>query len=251
MYGKVAQQDAHDVGVAWVNQQQKDLLGGNPNWEDDDPELEKNGGPYKYKASFLQVTFRLPETSKVNLIAVCYGFLPFVVSGTFFISALLTHRFVFIYGTLLGIANLIITEAIFKPLFHDPRPHRTANRKPDGTLMPGLPSGHCTNVFSMLFWCLWEVSFHDELNIEWLVLVLIFMAPVPWARFHNGDHTFFQCWSSSILGACIGTGAFIIRTKIYPNHWWPWVEYKASWSPHLPGLKPMFVAQMAKVKQHK
>ena len=44
-----------------------------------DPELIENGGDYRYKAAIGQVTIRLPVADPLLIVAMFYGFLPWLV----------------------------------------------------------------------------------------------------------------------------------------------------------------------------
>jgi len=90
-----------------------------------------------------------------------------------------------------------------------------------------MPSGHVFNAGSLFVWSLLELNFaHDAADertkLAWFLIIVLLMGPVPWARWHNRDHSAKQCAVSMALG-CIagGVGAFIRKTH-YPHHyqWW-------------------------------
>lgn len=200
---------------------------------DVDSDIEPKG-PYTTKKAIGQVTIRLPFSwHPLNVIAILYGFLPWIIPISFGVHWLVTQRFMSLYGTLLLLVVSLLNEAVFKPLLKQPRPALTANKDPPmskkGKIKPGMPSGHVLNATTCMVWALLEVGFrgpgYDEntsLTTEWLILILLLMAPVPWARWYNSDHTFQQCWVSFILGIIVGIAAFYVRATYFEGHWKPW-----------------------------
>lgn len=201
--------------------------------EDSDTELEKNGGIYAKKFAFLQVTFRLPIQGPVQVIALIYGFLPFIVPAVFLIHFLIHRHRLGIYGFCVCIVASILNELIFKPIVKDPRPVESANkfRDKDGKMKmkPGMPSGHVLNATTTMVWATLEVAFrgpgfnrHFYTTLEWLAFIFILMGPVPWARWKNKDHTLNQCLVAGGIGIVFGILAFVIRTQFLPVYWKPW-----------------------------
>jgi len=200
-----------------------------------DPELKKNGGKFDEKTSFLQVTIRWPiDTHPLNLIALLYGFLPFIVPASFFVAAIVTQRFIPVFAFVMSIVTSLINEVIFKPLLKDPRPTRSAHRHlgKDGKweMKPGMPSGHVLNATCILVWAVLEVGLrgpgfdhdHSFLTAGWIVAIIVLMAPVPWARWYNGDHSLNQCLVAASLGIVVGVLAYYLRVTYFPQSWKPW-----------------------------
>merc|ERR1712224_414636 len=118
---------------------------------------------------------------------------------------------------------VFISEICLKPVFKQPRPVESANRYPDGSPKYGMPSGHCLCVCAIMSWLLGEmVSDFDEIDQRYLCGVVLLLAPVPWSRWHNMDHTLSQCIVGSLLGLCVGLLAFAIRHNYYHGHAFPW-----------------------------
>lgn len=69
-----------------------------------------------------------------------------------------TQRFVFVYGIILCIVGMSISEIFLKPVFKDPRPPETANRYPDGRVKYGFPSGHCLTTVALMVWTTLEIQ---------------------------------------------------------------------------------------------
>lgn len=202
--------------------------------DESDPELEKNGGPYQKKYAFLQVTFRLPLDGPGHFCVLVYGFLPFVVPATFLIHWLIHRHFLGLYGFLVSIVTSLLNELVFKPIVKDPRPVESANKFKDPSdgvwkMKPGMPSGHVLNATTIMVWALLEIAFkgpgyhkHMYTTLEWLAFILVLMAPVPWARWKNKDHTLKQCLVAGALGVLAGIGAFLLRTMYFSQVWKPW-----------------------------
>jgi len=204
--------------------------------EDSDSELETNGGPYKQKYAFLQVTFRRPIQSCLDVVALIYGFLPFIVPAVFLLTfiAEFPHRLP-LYGFAVSITCMIMNELIFKPIVKAPRPTKSANKfldKRDNTwkMKPGMPSGHVLNATTIMIWSLMEVALrgpgydpaHFIQTEYWFLGIVVLMAPVPWARWRIQDHTLNQCLVAMAIGVPLGALAYILRVNFV--EWMPWDE---------------------------
>lgn len=199
-----------------------------------DKELRKNGGQFDSKFAFFQVTIRLPlDPNPLNLIALAWGFVPFLIPGWFFVYWAVTRRFIPLYGLCLSISVSLINEVILKPIVRDPRPRLSANREQDSTgkwaMKPGMPSGHVLNSTVLLVWALLEVAFkgpgleeHPDITIKWFLVIILLMGPTPWARWYNSDHSLSQCLVAGSLGLLIGIAAYYVRATYFKAHWAPW-----------------------------
>lgn len=201
-----------------------------------DVELKKNGGKFDNKFAVLQVTFRTPiDPHPLNIIALLYGFLPFLVPGALFVAAVVTRRFIFMFGICMSLIAVLINEALLKPLFDEPRPLASANRHQCPTtkkfkMKPGMPSGHVMNATCVMVWATLEVAFEcvhcvgtDALTTKWLIGIVLVMAPVPWARWYNSDHSLNQCLVGGLLGIVFGIGAYYVHFHFFHQHEWaPW-----------------------------
>eukprot|EP00930_Biecheleria_cincta_P060775 TRINITY_DN4637_c0_g2_i1.p1 TRINITY_DN4637_c0_g2~~TRINITY_DN4637_c0_g2_i1.p1 ORF type:complete len:299 (-),score=69.32 TRINITY_DN4637_c0_g2_i1:71-967(-) len=196
---------------------------------ENDPELVKNGGKFTSKKAILQVTWRFPvEMDPLNILALIYGYLPFIVPTVFFVNLVVTRRFMPLYGLIVSGIVTCVNELILKPIFKDPRPSGSANRKfnektQKWEMKEGMPSGHVLNATTMLVWCVLEVAlrgpgFDDQAVITWelILLIVVTTAPVPWARIHNKDHSLAQCIAGGSLGICAGIAAYFIRMTFFP-----------------------------------
>lgn len=199
-----------------------------------DKELKKNGGQFESKFAVMQVTIRLPlDPNPLNLIALAYGFLPFMVPGGFFVYWAITRRFIPLFGLCLSLGVSIINEVILKPILKDPRPRLSANKEQDHTgrwvMKPGMPSGHVLNATVLLVWAVLEVAFkgpglhdHADITIKWFAIIFLLMAPVPWARWYNSDHSLSQCLVAGSVGIVAGIAGYYVRSTYFKQHWAPW-----------------------------
>mmetsp|Transcript_147589 Transcript_147589/g.411087 ORF Transcript_147589/g.411087 Transcript_147589/m.411087 type:complete len:269 (+) Transcript_147589:63-869(+) len=201
--------------------------------EDSDPELAKNGGKYTSKYAIGQVTFRCPLDGPVHFIVLVYGFLPFIVPAAFIIHWAIHRGTLGLYGFCVSIVATIMNELIFKPIVKDPRPVESANKFKDKDgqmkMKPGMPSGHVLNATTIMVWSFLEVvcrgpGFHENLviTLEWLLFIFVIMAPVPWARWKNKDHTLNQCLVAGALGIVAGVAAYVIRISFFHPAAKPW-----------------------------
>eukprot|EP00747_Dinoflagellata_sp_TGD_P168733 gnl/TRDRNA2_/TRDRNA2_195835_c0_seq1.p1 gnl/TRDRNA2_/TRDRNA2_195835_c0~~gnl/TRDRNA2_/TRDRNA2_195835_c0_seq1.p1 ORF type:complete len:261 (+),score=35.86 gnl/TRDRNA2_/TRDRNA2_195835_c0_seq1:67-783(+) len=218
-----------------------------------DMELQKYNPNARYtkKIAVGQVTIRLPiYWHPLNLIALAYGFLPWIIPISLFVHWVITRHFITLYTLVASLVVMVLNEGILKPVLKQPRPPETANRYPDGSVKHGMPSGHVLNATTIMVYLLCEVAVrgagyepmdqdHGILTIEWLVAILLLMGPVPWARWYNLDHTLNQCLVSLVLGTIAGVGFFFIRIHFFPDHWRPWIVEAAH--DHSKSSKPVHV----------
>lgn len=201
-----------------------------PGGEEKDMELKENGGPYTSKMAIGQVTIRLPLSGHpLNIIALLYGFLPWIVPITLVVYFVYTWHFIYLFGPLMSCVLAIINEGILKKVFNEPRPKESANKHKDGSMKPGMPSGHVLNATSIMVWALLEVYYkgpglhkHQTLTMDWLVVILFVHLPVPWARWYNSDHSAKQCAVSGVLGLIVGALGFYLRVHYFGHAWKPW-----------------------------
>eukprot|EP00931_Biecheleriopsis_adriatica_P073844 TRINITY_DN48052_c0_g1_i1.p1 TRINITY_DN48052_c0_g1~~TRINITY_DN48052_c0_g1_i1.p1 ORF type:complete len:304 (+),score=56.55 TRINITY_DN48052_c0_g1_i1:68-979(+) len=205
-----------------------------------DPELKVNGGEYESKKAILQVTWRFPvNPHPLNILALIYGYLPFIIPLIFFIDVAVERHFLPFYGLCVSGVVTVINELILKPIVKDPRPNGSANRKYNETtkkweMKEGMPSGHVLNATTTMVWCLLEVAMrgpgfdeHLFISTNVLIIILVVMAPVPWARIYNQDHSLAQCCVAGILGICAGVAAYYIRAAYFPLSDAPYCVKKA------------------------
>lgn len=197
-----------------------------------DDELKINGGKYDSKMCVGQVTIRLPlDLNPLNLMALLYGFLPWIIPAAFGVHWLVTRHFISLYAVCITGFITTLNEFILKPILKQPRPPQSANRDKEGRIKPGMPSGHVYNATGLMVWATLEVALRgpgydtpDETRLteEWLMLIFFLMGPVPWARWYNLDHTAAQCAVSLVLGTITGAAAFYLRATHFENRWKYW-----------------------------
>jgi len=218
-----------------------------------DEELKENGGRFDKKIAVGQVTIRLPlDPNPLNLIALAYGFLPWLIPiglGCYFIW---TWHFIYIYGVLISAVLATINEGILKKIFNEPRPKQSANKYPDGRMKHGMPSGHVLNATSIMVWSLLEVYLrgpgleeHQKLTIYWLAAIFGLHFPVPWARWYNMDHSAKQCSVSIVLGLIVGATAFYLRVHYFGGVWKPWADAATDHAPVVSFYRPPWVTTAA------
>merc|ERR1712113_812994 len=108
-------------------------------------------------------------------------------------------------------------------------------------MKPGMPSGHVLNAVTILVWSTLEVALrdpgvkHPTHCAEWMAAIFVLMAPVPWARWRNKDHTLNQCLVAGALGIVAGIVAFVIRIYFFHHAGTkPWDPPHAHTSTHAP-----------------
>lgn len=183
-----------------------------------DPELARHGGKYHLKLAVFQVTIRCPTTDPLLIVAMVYGFVPFLPVMWLAMFYRETGGFLGLYGLLLSGILVVVNEGFLKPHFDDPRPWESANKTAEGKPKPGMPSGHVLNSVTLLVWLVCEIELGCSKNhsvLLWIFGVLCLMAPVPWARYYNKDHTFKQCCYTSFAAMLVGLIAFLVRVQFF------------------------------------
>jgi len=199
-----------------------DFLGQKPRL---DYELISGGGKYTHKFQILQVTIRLPESDSVALMAIGYGFVIYTIPiAAALIMLLYPESFVnwifFLkYCTLMLCCTITLNELILKPRIKSPRPRESANVKPDGDPKPGMPSGHAVNSCAVLTLIIYEITrIPAHLAVSkcaWIFLACAMLAPIPWSRCHNKDHTPEQCAVGAVIGIFAGILFGLLRSQFF------------------------------------
>jgi hypothetical protein len=178
-----------------------------------------------------QVSIRLPVQGPLQLIAIMYGYLPFIIPIWWFIWTVSTWakcgspRFYPAFGLCIAAGFALVNETITKKLcrkFLDPA---ITSRPPEAVCKhPGMPSGHVMNAYTLMVWTLAEVCWDFEVHIDHMCVLLLVMGPVPWARVYNKDHTWLQAQVSMVVALVMGLLAWGLRMHFFPHHRgdWPW-----------------------------
>jgi hypothetical protein len=183
-----------------------------------DTELRENGGKYSFKAAIFQVTIRCPTQDPLLVIAMAYGFLPFLPPIFCFCIYFNAGIVLGLYGIFLSLMLVAINEGFLKGYFRDPRPIQSANRTSTGELKFGMPSGHVLNAVVMLVWIYAEIISAQRVveHIGILSTAALLLAPVPWARYYNLDHSFEQVVLTTMGAVPVGVAAFGTRRLLFP-----------------------------------
>jgi hypothetical protein len=184
-----------------------------------DAEIRENGGKYAFKAAIFQVTIRCPTQDPLLLIAMAYGFLPFLPPIFCFCVYFRAGSLLGLYGVFLSLSLVAVNEGCLKGYFRDPRPIQSANRTASGELKFGMPSGHVLNAVVMLVWIFSEIISAGMAGTHTgtLSITVLLLAPVPWARYYNLDHSFEQVVLTTLGAIPVGVAAFCIRRLCLPN----------------------------------
>jgi hypothetical protein len=186
------------------------------------------------KWGFGQVSIRLPIRGCLQFIAIVYGFLPFAIPIWWFVWVVESMirrgyqnpQFFPAYGLGITVGFAIVNELITKKLCRKLLPERITARPPEAVCKhPGMPSGHVMNAYTVLGWVILEFTNDRPLRLEWLLVVLLVMGPVPWARVYNRDHTLLQVTVSAVVAWGMSYLAYWIRATHFPSHDHPWQWY--------------------------
>eukprot|EP01062_Namystynia_karyoxenos_P067714 TRINITY_DN61763_c0_g1_i1.p1 TRINITY_DN61763_c0_g1~~TRINITY_DN61763_c0_g1_i1.p1 ORF type:complete len:287 (+),score=71.46 TRINITY_DN61763_c0_g1_i1:100-960(+) len=172
------------------------------------------GAPFTHQYELGQVTVRLPATP-LSLFAILYGFIPFVLFFYFAFAYVVERRKFYFCALFVVVLVSCINELCIKPIFKEPRPPQAACMK------PGFPSGHSMTAYALLVWFYLVMRCcgpsYGTVTIGELILSTAILAPTPWARWYNLDHTFKQVSVSAVLGIFVGVLCFAVSRYLYPK----------------------------------
>jgi membrane-associated phospholipid phosphatase len=205
------------------------------------PDLESGAfelsSPLNYKAqslaeqqaiSVLQVTVRRPFTPK-SVVAIIWSLFPYVVP-VFSVLSLIRHAVsgvsqgssvssgysgFLLFFTLMAAFCVLLNERVLKRFIQEPRPAASAAKS------YGMPSGHSTSCYAWMVWCIMELLAHPSssaiFTLFLVVLCLVVLAPVPYARVYLQDHTEKQVLVGMGVGTIIGFIALPLRAVLFPH----------------------------------
>lgn len=177
-----------------------------------DPELAVNGGVFDEKFAVGQVTIRLPlDRRPLPILGLVVSFIPWLL------PAILALDYTFVRRASSGFLFVVICSAslcneyLLKSFFKQPRPEYTANRDLDGTVLPGMPSGHVLTTQIILTYYILKTFFQASLTDTACTILLLTasMPLVPWARWYNGDHSLEQVCVTAACATVVGVLAFV------------------------------------------
>lgn len=178
-----------------------------------------------------QVSIRLPVRDPLQMIAIVYGFLPFVVPAWWLCWVVTSWsrngvpEFYPAYGLCIAAGFALINETLTKKMCRKVLPPVITSRPPEAVCNhPGMPSGHVMNAYTLMVWTLIEVLYDYSVHVDFLTIIFIVMGPVPWARVYNKDHTPLQVKVSMSFALIMGIAAWWIRVTYFPGQrgMWPW-----------------------------
>lgn len=176
-----------------------------------------------------QVTLRLPINDTWSLLAVMYGFVPFIVPLWWALSLIAeyaetgTYHLFPCFGLGVAVTFAVVNEAITKQVCKLVLGKQLTSRPAEAVCKkPGMPSGHVMNSYTLMTWTFLEVVTDTVINIDWLIIIILLNALVPWARVYNKDHTYMQVMVSASIAFFMGVFAFSIRKSHFPQMVTPW-----------------------------
>lgn len=238
-YGSVQDLEADgadkDVPQPWVGILSKGAgqleYQGFEDWTPEEKQLWRSG-KLRSKWGVGQVSIRLPLADNLTIVALFYGFIPYIIPiwWAIWVStswAMNGHpRFFPAFGLCVALGCAIVNELITKQFCRLVLPESLTDRPPEAVCRhPGMPSGHVLNGWILMVWCLVEAATAKLVQIEWLIIIVACMGPVPWARWYNKDHTLAQVTVSMVLSIFFGVAAAWVRKTHYPNQSFLWHWY--------------------------
>ncbi|CAE8599914.1 unnamed protein product [Polarella glacialis] len=165
-----------------------------------------------------QVTIRLPlDYRPLPMLALLLSFVPWSLPFLFIADLAFSGRFSSGYALSMMLLASFLSECLLKPLMNEPRPVTSACRTEDGKLLPGMPSGHVLNCQTLLVFFTGQAC--EQLPASELVVVLLvlLMPVMPWARWYNGDHSFKQVTVTAALATVLGLVEFAAYMFLLPE----------------------------------
>merc|ERR1712176_1608095 len=203
-------------------------MGGYSTWTPEEKERWMEG-ELRCKWGAGQVSIRLPVPDAMSWTALVYGYLPFAIPiwwAVWVIISSITNgspRFFPLYGLCIAIGFAIVNETITKQICKRTMSADVTSRPPEAVCKhPGMPSGHVMNAYTLMIWTLAEIIYDFSLHLDYFVVLLVVMGPVPWARVYNRDHTVPQVVVSGCIACFMGVLAFCLRKTYFGEHEEPW-----------------------------
>ena len=136
-----------------------------------------------------------PKRSIAGQLSLIYSLMPILVyPWVLILWALQDSSFYPLVALVAALTASILNELTLKPWLREPRPVVCPIKN-----SYGMPSGH--SLFSgLLLAFLWPYKPSFIIRI----LLVLALVPVPWARWHNQDHTERQVVVGSVLGIASG-----------------------------------------------
>jgi len=214
-------------------------------WTTEEQELWRRG-KMQVKWGIGQVSIRLPVQGWQQFLALVYGYLPFLIPLWWLVWSLATYirtgtpRFFPFYGICIAVSFALVNEVIVKQICKRVLPASITARPAEAVCKhPGMPSGHVLQAYTMMTWVTWEVLLDSVVYPEWCAIIFLILAPVPWARVSNLDHTVPQVLVSAVIAFFMGSMAFYIRKTHFRHHaqLWDWYNagdgYKNPYTPNV------------------
>jgi len=194
-------------------------------WTHEEQDLWRQG-KLESKWGIGQVSLRLPLQNPLDILAVAYGFLPYLVPFSFLLWSLQTlirfgsPRFFPTYGLIMASICALVNEVVIKNVCRRVLSEELTTRPPEAVCKhAGMPSGHVMNAYTLMVWAFLEEALDEHVVYpEWLFFIILVMGPVPWARVHNGDHTRPQVAVSVLAGTMMGILVYLIRKIYFPGY---------------------------------
>ena len=136
-----------------------------------------------------------PQRSLLGQLSLIYSLLPILLYPWILVLwAVYDNSLIPVAALLFGLLATALNELTLKPWLKEPRPVQCPIKN-----SYGMPSGH--SLFAgLLLALLWK--YKSTLLTRFALLLAL--APVPWARWHNKDHTDRQVVVGSVLGLSLG-----------------------------------------------
>jgi membrane-associated phospholipid phosphatase len=137
-----------------------------------------------------------PERTVAGHFSLIYSVLPILAyPGLLLLWAILDSSAYPVVALIAALSASIFNELALKPWLREPRPTACPIKN-----SYGMPSGH--SMFACLLLAfLW--TYKSSLVLRFCLIVAL--GPVPWARWHNQDHTERQVVVGSVLGLALGS----------------------------------------------
>merc|ERR1712154_122763 len=131
----------------------------------------------------------------------------------------------------------LVNETVTKQICKRTLSPEITSRPPEAVCKhPGMPSGHVMNAYTLMTWAFLEAALDAHIYLEWLLIIVMVMGPVPWARVYNKDHTVPQVVVSACIATVMGVIAYCLRRHYFGDHISPWTWYHVS-----PGVDNMML----------
>lgn len=221
-FGPPEQWQLCGVGGGWFEHQ------GYEHWTREERD-QWNAGQLDMKWCVGKVTIRWPLEGCASLLAITYGLMPWLVPLLWVVMAVRSFLATGSFACYPALGLAVVTglgvciEYVVKPTMTLLFGARISDRPPESACTDsGMPSEGVVVAYAVMGWACLELALGETVRADLMLAVVVAMAPVPWAKAYNCDHTIAQVTVAAIFAWLLSGALYYARSVYFPGKWHPW-----------------------------